>query len=444
MRAPVPVDDVPALIIAMLKKGWATEGPIEFGCSEVLAEFLGGRCTPSLSYWLLPLKTEALLQGGILLAFPPEDRFEEQEREALRMLASIASAALERGLLLQRLERQVSHMQVLHALGESLAGHLDSDALIGRLGLLLRRESFEVVGLSFRDRRLRRYLGGSEASSMDEEAWRTRQPVEEPVGTHYIPMRLGNRIVGTLRVMTLGPEPVESAFLETIAGGVAEVASRAALRAELEAGLRERAVASERGRIAADLHDTVGQALVAIGLLSRSEMNGRSGKGRLEDRFRRLAQLADQGREDINRAIQSLALFPEARGGIASSLDGLARSFERDSGLTIVLDSASARKHLPAPIERVLYRVAHEALMNCWRHSRCSIVRVELAFEADAVLLTVADDGVGVTTRDQHGSSRLGVANMKKAVAEAGGSINVTSRRPRGTVISVSIPLREP
>ena len=439
LRTPIRVADIPADLIATLQEHWAGAEPIELGASRAIRELLGVS-SPDLSYLVVPLQAENHLRGGILLGTHRNVRLREHERSALRTLATIASASFERGLLLKNLRRQVRHMQVLHDLGDTLAGRLDAGILVERLNSLLEKERFRVSGFSFRDRSMAEHMRGADPTPCDKAAWKRRAVVSGEGGEAFVPMKLGRRIVGSMRLSDAHLGASERSFVPSLAQGVAEVVSRATLRAEAERSERERALSAERGRIAAELHDTAGQTFVAIGLLARRAADQLPGDSPWADRIRHLAELADAGRWDINRAVRSLAFFPEGRDGIAPSLHALVRSFEEDSGLPIVLDCSGPPLQLPARTERALYLVAHSTLTNAWRYSRCSVIRIEIRFDEDIVTLTVADDGVGVSRSNTNGAARLSVASMRNAITEVGGTLRVTSRRPQGTLVTAMVP----
>ncbi|MGH2739168.1 MAG: ATP-binding protein [Actinomycetota bacterium] len=80
--------------------------------------------------------------------------------------------------------------------------------------------------------------------------------------------------------------------------------------------------------------------------------------------------------------------------------------------------------------------------MNAWRHSRCSVIRVDLSFDPDEVRLRVLDDGVGVSRRHEQRDSWVGLRGMKRVLGEVGGSLRVANMRPRGVVVQASVPRR--
>lgn len=198
----------------------------------------------------------------------------------------------------------------------------------------------------------------------------------------------------------------------------------------------EEAIERERLRLANDLHDTAGQTLLAIFLLAR--------RWSAEDpvsasRMSRLAELAAAGREEIDLAIKGLTFAPALDHGLLVGLEGLARSFQPETGILVVLDVLEPPR-LNLQTERALFRVAHQALVNAWRHARCSTVRISLEERGDGVVLSVTDDGVGMGHRWPRRGPGMGVASMRRAVEEAGGRLQVTNIKPHGVRVEATVP----
>ena len=88
-----------------------------------------------------------------------------------------------------------------------------------------------------------------------------------------------------------------------------------------------------------------------------------------------------------------------------------------------------------------LYRILQEALANVLKHADATRVVVELSFEAETVLLTVGDDGIGF---DGSGvDPGYGLDNMRQRAAELHGSLEISGASGEGTTISVTLPSRE-
>ncbi|MCW3003599.1 MAG: two-component sensor histidine kinase [Conexibacter sp.] len=211
--------------------------------------------------------------------------------------------------------------------------------------------------------------------------------------------------------------------------------------------LLERAIEAsdrERRRIAADLHDGVVQDLagVAFGLAPLADGAARRGddaeaaalresSGRLRHGVRALRTLLVEihppslDAAGLETALSDL-LSPLAAAGVATELE--------------VDDRAAAGSGADA----LVYRVAREALRNVATHAGARHVRVELSCaDPGAVELTVVDDGRGfdagrraVRAEDGH----LGLTLLEELVAQAGGTLTVTSQPEAGTTVALKVP----
>lgn len=390
---------------------------------------------------LLPLRDGA---GAIAVA-ALVDATEVAGAEAAAALAGTALGNAvtfaRQGAELADAEERVERLDVLHDLGAVLADRGGSKVLVDRVNRLLSDRDLEVDSLAWKSRLMSRRVGGSgllpqERSMLrDGEAWTAL-----PDGRLAVPMRVGRKHVGSMRVRSGSPPgDAELRFLELLAAGVGEVANRISLRAEIEEAARGTALAHERDRIAADLHDTVGQLFVAIQVLARREAEKLPRASEPAARFHRLADLANQGKWEIDHALDALTFFPAARHGLAPAIRAFAESFHSDAELDVIVDVYGRPARLPAAAERALYRVVHESLTNAQRVSRCSAVRIALSFERERVHLSITDDGTGLTeTIPDRG--RTGTSHMRRAVTEAGGTFRLRNGKPRGAIVEAEIP----
>ena len=437
---PMPFAHFPVHIRRIVDANWERGRvmPLQFDDEPAFARLAGCGSSGAVRYLLVPMMAQDRPIGVVLLGFPAGVRLDDDACGAAQTLANIAGAALERQELLGRLERQIRHSDVLYRLSTALTEHADAPALVAKLNELLADPRMAVVGMALRDPKIARRLGGEKPLPAERAARSGDRPLRIDDDLLSVPMRLGRRLVGHLRLRTGVLNAADEAFVVALASGVAEVASRGALRAALDIAARDRAVASERDRMAADLHDTVGQLFVAIGLLARRHME-QIDDDAVTERIRRLAELADGGKWELEQAIRALAFVPAERRGLLPALRGLAHSFEQDSGISVLLESIGRPARLSPAIERALYRVAHEALTNAWRHARCSFVRLELEFAGDEVALRITDDGVGLGPRLRDRGPGLGIMSMRRAVAEVNGILRVRNAARHGVRVEARV-----
>lgn len=438
IQGPIPMADLPRHVVTRVWREWQrAKLPLEFANEPWFADFVGGRRAGAGWYLLSPLVVEGHTRGAVLLGFEEERRVDAEERTAIRALSEIAAAALERCTLLERQDRRVRQLDALYRVNAALTEGALAPVMTQRLNELLGGLGIEVEGVAFREERLAARLGAHHLTPDERAAWRSGSDwVLLDDGRASVPMRLGKRLFGALRVRAERLDTEERAFLETLARGLAEAAKRDDLRVAVEEAARDRLVMAERDRMASDLHDTAGQVLVAIGLLARDQAGRLEPDTPLQSFSVRVAELADQGKWEIDQAARALAFVPATRRGLVASLRALVDDVRGDSGIDIRVSVRGPVARFDATKERALYRVAHEALANAWRHGNCENVQVELMFRPDEVALTVADDGGGAAPLTREGT---GISSMRRTMRECGGALDLSPGEPAGLVVEARV-----
>jgi two-component system NarL family sensor kinase len=214
----------------------------------------------------------------------------------------------------------------------------------------------------------------------------------------------------------------------------------------------------ERRRLRRDLHDGLGPVLAAQRLKVGSARYFLNQDLAVADRL-----LAEQER-DIDAALQDVRrlidnLRPPALDdlGLAVAIQRIAAQYgvtkedaaRRDDGtsLQIDVDVPATLPPLPAAVEVACYRIVQEALTNVVRHAQARHCQVTLktvdragmeGAAAEALLLTIYDDGRGLT---QSGGNGLGLHSMRARAEELGGTMSIGPNRPKGTIVRVQLPV---
>jgi signal transduction histidine kinase len=213
-----------------------------------------------------------------------------------------------------------------------------------------------------------------------------------------------------------------------------------AARSQREA-LLERAVqasADERRRIAGTLHDGVVQELAGASFTVGSAAQ-RAQALHQDDLARDLKQSGDVVRRSI-AGMRSLLvdIYPPnlAREGLIAAVEDLMTGLRsRDVHVTLDIDPASARS-LSARQQRLVYRIAHECVLNCQKHAHATTVTLALATVHGQVRLEIGDDGRGfdpVRVVEDPQGGHFGVRVLCDAAREAGATLEVASAPGRGT-----------
>ena len=199
---------------------------------------------------------------------------------------------------------------------------------------------------------------------------------------------------------------------------------------------------AERRRVAHELHDQIGQLLVAVRLNVLAAQQ-RTAKARAHA----LAEAKALVDDCIGRVREfSSDLYPAVldEGGLGPALERLARRQARWSALYLEVE-IGAVPPLPRAVEAACFSVAQEALTNVCRHAEARSVRLECRVRDGALELLVADDGNGfdvqAARRHAAAGANLGLSGMHQRVMLAGGRLEVESAARRGTKVRARFPI---
>jgi signal transduction histidine kinase len=202
----------------------------------------------------------------------------------------------------------------------------------------------------------------------------------------------------------------------------------------------------ERERFGMDLHDGIIQSIYAIGLM-------------LEDAQLRTDEEPRQSRESIGRAIHGLndvirdirnyilELRPQRFQGrdLRRGLEELARDLRANSFLTINTNFAGgdfSSLSLEQTVE--ILHIAQEALTNVRKHAHATSVDVSVAATDGHLELSVEDDGQGIAPGRLEGGEGYGLRNVRERAGNLGGTAHWEAREPRGTRLTLRVPLTSP
>jgi signal transduction histidine kinase len=250
----------------------------------------------------------------------------------------------------------------------------------------------------------------------------------------------------TLGVAAAPLELTEWPLMFTIAVLVAWMADREQSVARRYAGLyratRERLVRAqeeERGRLARDLHDGIGQTLTAL-RLTLDDAAATSGPEREAD-IERARDLARDAIEDTGRVADGIRPPRLEQRGLASALRALGSG---PSGHVVVSIAPGADVRLTTvEAELEMFRIAQEAVRNAIRHAQASHIGVSLQTTRDGLRLEVTDDGIGCAG-PLADPRRLGIVGMQERAVSIGGQFGLSSVAGQGTTVAVSLPTQRP
>ena len=200
----------------------------------------------------------------------------------------------------------------------------------------------------------------------------------------------------------------------------------------------------ERKRIAGEIHDGLGQTLIAASLTLNS-LNEKIKKSLPKEEFSRFTHIEQM----INDAIQegrelSHNLMPKSLEdyGIIPSLRALINKINQTGTLKVEFyTNIELENRYANEIEVCLYRIAQEAFNNILKHSAANTVTIQLLHYDQELSLTIEDNGIGFEGQLDGG---IGIQNIRNRVATIGGTVIIDSHQEYGTLITVEISLKNP
>ncbi|MGE0311678.1 MAG: MASE3 domain-containing protein [Lautropia sp.] len=213
----------------------------------------------------------------------------------------------------------------------------------------------------------------------------------------------------------------------------------------------------ERGHLARELHDDLGQMLAAmrmdIAALQAGLADARRGSDDAGGRqpvpgaaelLASLDRISSAAVRSSRRLIADLRPPAFDDGGLPAALQRLAEEFDGREGLRCRVAVDGDCDAVGATLSLALYRIAQESLNNVVRHARARNASVRLRCSEGRVRLVVVDDGEGMPQRGRRRKDAFGLVGMRERVHALGGSFSVGAEPGGGTRVSAEMPLQAP
>ncbi len=247
--------------------------------------------------------------------------------------------------------------------------------------------------------------------------------------------------IGYLVLLAPPPSRFEAADLhraETLASIGAAALHNAELFAAREALAQQILTAQEeeRGRLARELHDDMGQNLLAIKLHLQQVQLDLDGAP--------LSPVIDGVSatiHDLRRILAGLLPASLQSTGLGPTLKGYTHTLAERCGLPVTA-TVDDFDRPPREIELHLFRIAQEALHNAVNHSGARQLRLSLQIKGRHIVLRVEDDGRGIDPRAVRGEiSGMGLSTMEERARMIHGTFTIQGHPGRGTAVEVVTPL---
>jgi signal transduction histidine kinase len=257
-----------------------------------------------------------------------------------------------------------------------------------------------------------------------------------------------SRVLGTFALYHREAREPDAACVALI-DRATHVASIAIERRQLDDQLRalsdrlEAIREEERTGIAREIHDQLGQALTALKLdIAWLARRLPGAPGPVAAKIAEMTGSADELLGAIRRISAELRPGILDDVGVLAAIEWQAEEFARRTGVPCRVHSDLGDLQLDRDLATATFRIFQEALTNVARHASATAVEVDLRLDRGNLRLQISDDGTGLP--DSGRRSGLGLLGMRERARRLGGECVIRDREPRGTAVSLVIPIRFP
>lgn len=197
----------------------------------------------------------------------------------------------------------------------------------------------------------------------------------------------------------------------------------------------------ERTRIGREIHDVLGGTLTVL-KMDLDWLSKKITADPMHERIKSLYALTGEAIETARRV--SINLRPNVLDnlGLYGAIEWLVREFEQRTNIKCYLESViSAISCNNKNFETSIFRIIQEIFINITRHSHATRVDIELIEDDTDIVITIKDNGAGITESQLLNPESFGIIGMKERTQQFGGTLEIAGAPLQGSVVTLKIPL---
>lgn len=206
----------------------------------------------------------------------------------------------------------------------------------------------------------------------------------------------------------------------------------------------------ERAWIAREVHDQLGQVFTSIKIdlslmrkiLARSEQTEEKTLAVLWEKIDSMSQLADSAIRTVQKIGTELRPGVLDDLGLVAAIEWQAKEFQARTGIVCKIKAGLQTIDLSRDRATAVFRIFQEVLTNIARHANATGADIRIEAKRGQLLLTVEDNGRGISEREISSPASLGLLGMRERALLFEGEINISGLPGKGTKVSLWIPLK--
>jgi signal transduction histidine kinase len=199
----------------------------------------------------------------------------------------------------------------------------------------------------------------------------------------------------------------------------------------------------ERRRIAAELHDSLGQHLIVI--KNRALLGSMQSHDGVKAQFDEITTSATHSLDEVKQIAYNLRPYHLDKLGLATSIEAMTERIGASSEIAFTVTVPPMQGVVAKDHEINVYRIVQESLNNIVKHSGAAHASIDITREGPDLVITIADDGKGFDAKAARAAtigSGFGLAGVAERVGMLGGRHSIVSAPGQGTTVTIVLPTR--
>jgi signal transduction histidine kinase len=202
---------------------------------------------------------------------------------------------------------------------------------------------------------------------------------------------------------------------------------------------------AERKRIAAELHDSIGQNLLIIKNRALMGLMPDELPSASREQLDEISNISSQAIDEVREIAYNLRPYQIDRLGLTRAVEAMIKKVAISSGIRFTMETDNLKGVLSKDNEISVYRIVQECINNIVKHSDASEAKVTMKRGEESLRLAIEDNGKGFSVEEtlspESGKDGFGLVGIPERVRLLGGTLDIQSSPNNGTIISITVSI---
>jgi PAS domain S-box-containing protein len=199
----------------------------------------------------------------------------------------------------------------------------------------------------------------------------------------------------------------------------------------------------ERKRVAAELHDGLGQSLAIIKNRAMIGLKEKTSHENILEQLREISSTATAAILEVREIAHNLRPYELDRLGLVAAIESMVQRVSESTSISLSTHLEQIEGMLSAEAETSIYRIVQEGINNVIKHSNATSARIEIRKNGTQLAISVQDNGIGIPKQPPEilgaKTNGLGLVGIAERVRGVGGSFEIDSEPERGTTLMIRL-----